>query len=496
MHTSRTSNGRPALLVVILAVSAGCSPQPAETSVDGRYRVTASSATLRTPGATLTTRALIGADGKTEVTLTTGSLDSSEPGPGEITHVLFKGYDARDKLRFLRVVKGNGTGTLTFVESGLSRGQPYHVLALVRTPGTRGIDVLTVSDVVRVGPNLAVSQLSAPASAAPGAPVNVSALVSETNGDVGTFADCVLSVDGVEADRATGIWIDAGDTVSCAFTARIDSPGMHGLSVAVANVTPADAPLDDNSGSATIEVVKPVVFRFSASVSSFEYRSTSREDGRYVQQLPGQPPSGADWSDLRDESGWNQSSNFSGDLNTRLAFPLRIHVQELSDGVPSLGLSFDSLPADTSNGDESCAFRSDTAGGHLHVCSRTVSGEGETTLSYQRMGGDVTYRSSGFRRTWFMHPGNASVWTWNDVSGGQVARWPVGSSYGFDVSIGSGEEGYGVAPSFATQASDTASAVPYSCVTQPLPGGGQSQVCRESSHTTRTVSGSTSGQSP
>ncbi|MGI9166054.1 MAG: hypothetical protein ACR2G5_06670 [Pyrinomonadaceae bacterium] len=40
----------------------------------------------------------------------------------------------------------------------------------------------------------------------------------ELKGDVGATADLILYADGVEVDRANGVWVDAGGTVSCVFT--------------------------------------------------------------------------------------------------------------------------------------------------------------------------------------------------------------------------------------------------------------------------------------
>lgn len=61
--------------------------------------------------------------------------------------------------------------------------------------------------------------------------MNIVATVTETTGAAGMKADCVLLVDGVEADRIRALWVDAGDAVSCAFTEHFAREGTYGMEV-------------------------------------------------------------------------------------------------------------------------------------------------------------------------------------------------------------------------------------------------------------------------
>ena len=77
------------------------------------------------------------------------------------------------------------------------------------------------------------------------APVNtlvqVTGTVKELNGELGAHAECVLLVDGVQADTiGAPIWVDASGTTTCAFTTEFKSAGPHTLTVRAQNLKPDD----------------------------------------------------------------------------------------------------------------------------------------------------------------------------------------------------------------------------------------------------------------
>jgi hypothetical protein len=112
-----------------------------------------------------------------------------------------------------------------------------------------------VDETVKLRPDLAVDHITAPERTPIGMPVDITALVSERNGDVGARADCVLSADGVAIDRATGIWIDANRSVSCLFRPIFSTVGQKHLTVSLVSVDPGDYNPSNNSASASVEVV-------------------------------------------------------------------------------------------------------------------------------------------------------------------------------------------------------------------------------------------------
>jgi hypothetical protein len=111
---------------------------------------------------------------------------------------------------------------------------------------------------------------------------NVSANVSELNHDVGAKADCVLLVDGAQVDQSLGIWVDAGGTVTCAFTTKISVVGTHKLTVSATNVVPGDWDLANNTASTTIEIVPPIVkMAWVSDARSVAQRTSTSQSTHY-----------------------------------------------------------------------------------------------------------------------------------------------------------------------------------------------------------------------
>src|SRR5207249_119724 len=98
--------------------------------------------------------------------------------------------------------------------TGRSGSASVSTRALLDKAGTTDVEATAV----HFRPDLVASRLDAPAQAPVGAAVNLQGFILERNGEVGARADCVLYVDGAAADRATGIWVDAGGMVACAMT--------------------------------------------------------------------------------------------------------------------------------------------------------------------------------------------------------------------------------------------------------------------------------------
>ena len=117
--------------------------------------------------------------------------------------------------------------------------------------------------------------------------MNISAVISEGNGDVGARADCVLYVDGAEADRAEGIWVDAGGVVTCAFAHTFTAAGTHTLRVEAANVDPGDFDMANNSAAGTLQVMSAVNdFVYHAWAQDTYDHSVTTAAGRWEQGNP------------------------------------------------------------------------------------------------------------------------------------------------------------------------------------------------------------------
>ncbi len=175
-------------------------------------------ATGRSGSATVSTRALLDKAGTTDVEVTTGTFDGS-PAPGTLGMVQVKAFTPSGELAFTDNHTGLSAGaTASFSYTTLPHGTSLQVQSSVAGSDGSRTDVVTLATAVQFRPDLVASRLDAPAQAPIGAAVNLQGFILERNGEVGARADCVLYVDGTAADRATGIWVDAGGMVACAMT--------------------------------------------------------------------------------------------------------------------------------------------------------------------------------------------------------------------------------------------------------------------------------------
>src|SRR5438067_4660481 len=242
-------------VVMVMAMSAlspalALAAPPTAISNTIPYRVSAPVATGRDGNATVVSRALIARDGTTSVEIATAPFDV---GPQDaITHLLIKALTPSGAVAFARAYNDTipkGWTVLTF--NDLVRDQALWLEAHVDDRSLPRTDVVILSDVVRRRPDVRVDAVIAPTQVAPNVPVTMTATLDEHNGDVGAHASCVLLVDGAEVDWINGVWIDAGDTVSCAFTHVFDA-GSHTIRVAASDVNPADWDASNNARERTI----------------------------------------------------------------------------------------------------------------------------------------------------------------------------------------------------------------------------------------------------
>lgn len=230
-------------------------------------------ATGRSGSAQIMSRALLGKDGTTLVEATTGTLDGP-PGPGRIGKVQAKLFNPDASLaQTLNYPHLTGGPYWSQTYSTLARNEQVQLQANVHDVDPR-TDVVTVTDAVKLRPDLAVQSLSGPAQAYSNTPVTFQAIVSELNGDVGANANCVLSVDGQTVDSAQAIFVDAGSMVSCVFQYTFPTAGVHNVQVAVTSVVPADWDLSNNTAQTTITIMQPGGLGYQASLSSAAYHST------------------------------------------------------------------------------------------------------------------------------------------------------------------------------------------------------------------------------
>ena len=257
-------------------------PTPKRNSV--KYRDAGMKpATGRSGSATISARALYGSDGRATLEVTTGSFESAAAAPGNIDKVQVKLLENNKIGRQVFARNYNGlTGGGTWSQSlPAGPGRTLQVVANVSGIDANRTDVVVVRERVKRRPDLVADQIDAPAKAAPGVPVTVAAVVRELNGDVGARANCVLYVDKVAVDRANGIWVEAGRSVTCAFSHRFAEAGTKALRVEVEGVSPSDWDAANNAVSGSIVIQAPDNVFYEAVAEDFARlylnRSTTTE---------------------------------------------------------------------------------------------------------------------------------------------------------------------------------------------------------------------------
>jgi hypothetical protein len=395
-----------------------------------RYSVTGLQAAVATDGdVQLTARALLGSDGVTRLEVTTGQLDSDAPAPGNLERVQVKGI-VQPEDSVVAVDNYNGLeagGSAVFDYPGYGRGDQLNVQAMV-TGIDRRPHVLSVLETVKLRPDLVASDLTAPATAIVNTFVSLSATVREVNQDLGAQADCVLYVDDVAVDRASGIWVDAGGEVACLFTHRFTSEGTHSLRVAAEGVRPGDYDAANNAVVGSIRVGEPAIWGYlTAKDDSFtddRYENWTYEDG-------------SSGGTERHSSGRRQLVFVQASIQTLVGQPDQLVVSETSNGQTLT--TFDTaVPGwDSSNSFASCVNRyAAAANAWLQVCNYNLYGL--AYIDYQSYSEDVLYYSRQTYRTVY---GEEYAWDVHSVTRPGSLR-TLGPDLRLQLRIGSGAKSY------------------------------------------------------
>ena len=342
--------------------------------------------TGRAGSASIEARALYGPDGNVHVEASTGSLENGTA-PGQIRKVQMKVLSADGSVADTKNFTSQGGYWSTNISEIALNGRVQLQANVGGIDGNRN-DVVTVTVPVKRLPDVAVDGVTAPARAIAGTPVMLVAAVSERNGDVGARANCMLSIDDQLTDQAHGIWVDAGQTVSCAFQATMPV-GSHKVTVYANGVNPNDWDPTDNTASATIEMLpaeSPLAYSTTFNSSDYDYYSHTKKsssDGSYV-----------------DETTTNgtrkiRSLAMKSTTDSTFSFPVQVRSALLADGSSVFDYTKDiAFDAAQSTGNADCGVTMGD-GFYLSVCNlRGSAPHSEVTLS--SLGGRVTYFSSRF----------------------------------------------------------------------------------------------------
>jgi hypothetical protein len=429
-----------AALLAALAACSGDMASPAARAPQGRdaakllspasrlvsngvkYRDTsAPHATGRSGSARLEGAAVLGADGVTRLTITTGSLDDLAGAPGQIVKAQVKVFSPDGQLMFVKNYNQlTGGGSQTFLLTGLPYGARVQVQANVRGIDGKRTDVVTITDTVKRGSALNVdAQL--PPSATVGQPVVITGVVSEVNGDVGTRANCELWVNGRLVDEADGIWVNAGEAVTCAFTYTFPTTGPQNVEVRVRtgdggtgsqNAVISDGGTLNVGGGFTTGYSAQVEDRSVSTTTVFAY-TWWKPDGSHKE-----------YSNTEVNTTRTQTMNVQGTIERAAAFPLaRIDLAMESNGVEWQTEQWEGLASAAAADGRQCITRDMPAYGAMFFLCNGL--QGGASWGYERFSGNVTYHSHGYSNTFDGIAGVQDLYSWNDnyttyAYGGQV----------------------------------------------------------------------------
>lgn len=452
-------------------------------------------ATGRSGTATLEVRALLGRDAVTAVDLRAN---------GSIVKAQIKALDQAGVVVSTHVFTGLSGALQTFELAELAAGQTVQAQANIREVDGARTDVVTVTGIVHLRPDLAIEDLAVPSSAYLREGVAISAVVRELNGDLGARADCVLSVDGTRADQALGIWVDAGGAVSCAFRHRFATEGPHLVAVGADNIDPADFDPANNQASRTIEIVRPRFLAYSARISDRRTLESSLTEGTWRY-----PTYQIDFKRVTSRDTHLESAMILAHRADVVEFPLAsVAVLEVNQGAIVKSLAWDAVPATysysfvwgTIRSRDACGSRYvATENAYLNVCSSeyvdTARGIASRYLSidYRRLAGDVVYHSTESGRTWSPTYAGSS-YVWNSDSHTSYGRFtPVSTAYDFELTVKSGTAVFKASPAIRPAAVESHSVIPYRCLDYRYAGGVTLHQCGESRSDTTGRDGLASG---
>lgn len=433
---------RPAADAARAGFSAAAQGRP--TLVPSRIRYSDAGArpsTGRSGSSTLAVSALQGMDGTTELRVEAGTLAAGQPAPA-IARLQVKQFTTAGAL--VRTVNHNdlpGGSSTSLTYPGLVRGARLQVQANVREP--RRTAVVTVDAAIRLRPDLRVA-LAAPAEVAAGSPVNLLATVTEGNGDVGARADCVLFVDGVESDRANGIWVDAGDAVTCAFAHTFSTAGTRQLRVEVTDVEPADFDPTNNAANATLRVVQPSAGESDFSYFAFAEDALLEEVAQYNYRI--EQPSTAQL--LLDSITFNTTTHlrnamFNGWMPHGVALPItRVEIRQETGGATVHSATYTDMEGHEYEpvASPQCTSRWSGRGMIFYLC--TTLQYQHTSFQYLYYATEVTYVGRSHQHIWYLESGDYyfynNEWTYGSADGEPL--FEMGPDYTFSVKITDGAQ--------------------------------------------------------
>lgn len=394
--------------------------------------------------ASVQARALLGADGSTYIEVTTGQLDVPNTSSGILERVTIK-YPNGKKIS-TRIYDLGDRSSFYVRRTGLTRGMTVQIQAQVRPTGGNGMEVFNLTTTVRLRPDVEVSSIDVPPQVEEDTPVSIVAVLNERNGDTGARATCALLVDGRHVDTASNIWIDAGDTVSCLFTATF-SEGSHQVRVIAQGVTPGDWSLANNEKMVEVTAGSASGDVWSSSASQErKWRLTTTTYSNRPQY-----PDTYERTDITDKFAFNATIDALLDLDK-----LQSRADERTDGQLIQSVQFDFIPHGSNN---ECRMY-DGKYTVMTVCPVN----GKTVVNLTRAAGQAMYISKWWNQKYDRTTGQT---TWEQYVIDERETWGnprrYGSTVTLDFTIADGTKSFHADPYMLLEAYEEPEQVTSSC---------------------------------
>ena len=399
--------------------------------------------------ATVETRALFNKDLSTDVEITTGSFDSSDPAPGTISKVQLKAAGRTTNYNDL-----DAGGTFAAHVDAIALYDVVEIQTHVRGI-SNGTDVVQLNETVKRRPDLAVTAVSNIAESWTNNPINIWATIRELNGDTGARANCRLLANGAEIDRAEGIWVDANDSVECRFVDAFESAGTYALQVVVDAVNPGDWDASNNSASGQIRIYEDQSF--------YSWDATATEENRAEHTYSRTTVSEA----RNDGGGVTQMFDVNADIDHQIDLAhITLSIKVTSDGATLAEAGTPEVWTPAGNIARTCI---DGHGGGVHatLCKDKPGRffrNDHTSVQLHTGAAHTVYHSSGYHQ--LLPPQNPGdpYYTYDEIRTDDSLRAPFGSSVNMDVQVSDGNALWHAEPRIASFATSTThSETPYHC---------------------------------
>jgi len=404
---------------------------------------------------TVQARVLMNKDHTADLEVTTGAFDGVAT-QGNIDSVAIQSRS----LGALQQRGLSNAGSHALRLRVLGRGEPVTIQAAVSGIHGRKRDAVTLVETAKFRPDLEVSALAIPQTIVAGLPAMIDATIRELNGELGARANCALSVNGQEVDRARGIWVDARGTVSCSFRYAFPTDGPSEVKVSLVESSPADWDADDMSMTASVTVASnaSAMPRWGASAEEVEedhwdYERSSWGYRSYVEH-----------------KGWRNSTAFSAswpenfDLDT-----MRVSYVEKTGGQVVVDHSEVELVRDDTAHTGSGGVAVQCMVGltdqmTITVCQSAGNANRPPFINpiFQRRSGDVTYYSA----QWGRQTPDSTDDTWSENDWGEDTYGPqvrFADDVTLDVEVADATRTYAEHPYLQLVKTDRSWVEPYRC---------------------------------